>query len=277
MRWAERADRFADQDLGCDNSFLLSKVALSVSLPALLPQCPTQSYLQLQRVFSRGGFEGGGKKTRSPPRRPVTASGTGLDSPRAGRILPLRAPGGERPRSGRAAPALPPRRPRASSSRSSSRSPPQPGAEPAPAGRPRLPAARALSGSALGSLPPPAPRSELRETNPGAARKGGSGRRWGPALGPGPGLASPAPSDSPTGSSHSGRELSLCLPRSLSLAPSRLPGRTPGWVPRTPGGETDPTNKMQAAGGRQEEKGDMINISVDQDPNIGHDGLSEKE
>ena len=101
--------------------------------------------------------------------------------------------------------------------------------KPAGAGQPWLPATRALAGlRALSSCPTPIPQSQLSETNPEAARKGKSGRRWGPAAGPG--VPAPALSCSPTGSSQTGRALSLCLPRSLerSLRPGYLGGLQDG-------------------------------------------------
>lgn len=108
--------------------------------------------------------------------------------------------------------------------------PPSPSrARPGPAAS--LPAARALWGSALGALPPqprgPSSEKLIVELAGRAGVDGAGGRRW---ARPPPALLSPAPSDSPTGSSLSGREL-LARPPSLSrsLAPSRLPGRTPGW------------------------------------------------
>lgn len=53
-------------------------------------------------MFSPSGFwgQGGGKKTRNPPRRSVTASGTRHNSPRGGRILGIRASTSERLRLG---------------------------------------------------------------------------------------------------------------------------------------------------------------------------------
>ena len=101
--------------------------------------------------------------------------------------------------------------------------------KPAGAGQPWLPATRALAGlRAFSSCPTPIPQSQLSETNPEAARKGKSGRRWGPAAGPG--VPAPALSCSPTGSSQTGRALSLCLPRSLerSLRPGYLGGLQDG-------------------------------------------------
>ena len=118
----------------------------------------------------------------------------------------------------------------APSSRSSSPPPlPSQVRKPAGAGQPWLPATRALAGlRALSSSPTPIPQSQLSETNPEAARKGKSGRRWGPAAGPG--VPAPALSCSPTGSSQMGRALSLCLPRSLerSLRPGYLGGLQDG-------------------------------------------------
>lgn len=101
--------------------------------------------------------------------------------------------------------------------------------KPALAEQPWLPATRALAGlRALSSCTTPIPQSRLDETNPEAARKGRSGRRWGPAAGPG--VPAPALSCSPTGSSQMGRALSLCLPRSLdrSLRPGYLGGLQDG-------------------------------------------------
>lgn len=190
-------------------------------------------------MFSPSGFwgQGGGKKTRNPPRRSVTASGTRHNSPRGGRILGIRASTSERLTLGplsqsllsppptfcvgptqRPPPAPPPPSPLPSQVR-----------KPAPAGQPWLPATRALAGlRALSSCTTPIPQSRLDETNPEAVRKGRSGRRWEPAAGPG--VPAPALSCSPTGSSQMGRALSLCLPRSLdrSLRPGYLGGLQDG-------------------------------------------------
>ncbi|XP_021119508.1 serine/arginine repetitive matrix protein 1-like [Heterocephalus glaber] len=177
-------------------------------------------------------LKGGGKKTRSPPGRSATASGTRLDSPRGGRILRLRV----RPSCRSPAPlpsTPPPRRQRdvllplllPLPSPAEFRNPPRPGSlrsrQPAPSRAP------------LWALPP-RPRSlsseKLIPELPGRAGVDGAGGwHWGPALG-----SCPWPPPTPQQVAHSGRELSLCLPRSRSLAPSRLPGRTPGWY-RTAG------------------------------------------
>lgn len=80
--------------------------------------------------------------------------------------------------------------------------------KPARVGEPRLPATRALAGlHALSSCPTPNHRSQLRETNPEAARKGSSGRRWGPAVGP----RIPAPAPQQVAHKWAARSLSVSL------------------------------------------------------------------
>lgn len=183
------------------------------------------------------GAGGGGKETRSPPRRSVTASGTRHNSPRGGRILGIRASTSERQTLGPLfQPPLPPlRRPRGAPSSRSSSPPPLPSQvrKPARAGRPGLPATGALAGlRALSSCPSACPTPTLSPSSgkltlelPGRAKAEGAG---GPAASPG--VPAPAPSGSPTGSSQTGRALSLCLPGSLdrSLRPGYLGGLQDG-------------------------------------------------
>lgn len=148
-------------------------------------------------MFSRSGFWGlgGGKKTRNPPRRSVTASGTRHSSPRGGCILGIRVSAGERQALG---PLSQLYSPSASAPLSAflplllSPPPPPPGLarKPAGAGRPRLPATRSLAGlralrSSPSACPTLAPKSQLRKTSPGAAWKGEGGRRGGRRPGPG--------------------------------------------------------------------------------------------
>lgn len=145
-------------------AFCCQRLRRCLSPMPFLPQCPTHSYLQLHHVFSRSGLGSGGggrRKTRIPPRRSVTASGTRHNSPRGGRILKIRASTSEPRAPGPLSqPLLPlPRRPRgAPSSRSSPPPPPtspQPSTETRPDGQPRLPAARALAGRQRSALAPP--------------------------------------------------------------------------------------------------------------------------
>ena len=105
--------------------------------------------------------------------------------------------------------------------------------KPARAGQPPLRQPAPSRGSARSALvPPPAlpqplsPGSgKLTPERPGRAEAEGTGGRR-----PGPGCLPPAPSGSPTGSSQTGRALSLCLPRSLvsSLRPGYLGGLQDG-------------------------------------------------
>lgn len=105
--------------------------------------------------------------------------------------------------------------------------------KPARAGQPPLRQPAPSQGSARSALvPPPAlpqPLSpstgKLNSKRPGRAEaEGTEGRR------PGPGCLPPALSYSPTGSSQTGRALTLCLPRSLdrSLRPGYLGGLQDG-------------------------------------------------
>lgn len=148
----------------------------------------------------------GGKKTRNPPRRSVTVSGVGHNSPREAGILRIGvSTAGEQRQAPFSTSARLPARPPASALL------PVPSRQAKALPRARLPRVPPLS------HPSRRPRSEkLTPEVPGKAGVGGTGA----SVRPGAGLRSPAPSGAPTGSSYS---CSLTLPPSLSQVARSVP------------------------------------------------------
>lgn len=158
----------------------------------------------------------------SPPPEPGTTLPEGDAS-----WGPACPPGGERqplgPLSQLYSPSAPARG--APSSRRSSPAALLPGPARKPARAARLPATRSLAGlralrSSPSACPAPAPASQLRKTNPGAARKGRSGRRGEGGRRPGPGCL-PLPPPTPQQVAPQRAARALALPPSLSRSLAR--------------------------------------------------------
>lgn len=167
-----------------------------------MPRCSTHSYLRLQHVFSRSDLGRGGKKTKIPPRRSVTVSRVGYNSPREARILRIGvSTAGEQRRAPFSTSARPPARPPSLERPPPSPLPPSQGFATGCARLPRVP-----------PLSHPSRRPHSKKLTPEVPGKTGVGGA-GAGARPDAGLRSPASSGAPTGSSHC---CSLTLPPSLS-------------------------------------------------------------